>query len=112
MRKASSEPGLALSSGDADGGRCQSARRRASDGTFPKSPAILLERRSRASGMNARGRRSSCEPSGRTRRHGPTAAAIGCRYTCYPRSPAQLAPVRPDVLPGPVNGAGPAEGPD
>jgi hypothetical protein len=69
-------------------------------------------RDARTKGMNARGRRSHCRPPGGTREHGPVAAPVNCRYTCYLRPPARLAPVRRDVLPSLVNRADPSRGAD
>jgi len=113
MRKASSEPGPAPSAGDADGGTV-SARASAGAGWHvPEIAAILLEGPSRSSGTNARGSKEVAgQALGPDGGHGPAAAVVNCRCTCYLRSPARLAPVRRDVLPGLVNRAGPAEGAD
>lgn len=112
MRKASSEPGPAPSADAIDGGTVSA---RASAGVawhVPEIAVTLPEGPSRTTGMNARGRRSRCSPSGRTRGHGSAAAPVNCRYTCCLRPPARLAPVRRDVLPSLVNRADPSEGAD
>lgn len=110
MQEASSEPSPAPLAGDADGGTV-SARASAGAGWHvPEIAVVLLEGPPGARGMNARGRKSQRGSSGRRQGHGSVTAAITCRYTCYLRSPARLAPVRREVLPGLVNRADPAEG--